>query len=99
MVMAEASRFHHWLRNRWKARLFRVWERPIYPPGKQPICPTGLPVAIYSDAMLGPWWCRVRGHELEYTKRRTVDRVKKTTTCLTCGRDWDSSPGEGHTGA
>ena len=34
--------------------------------------------------MMGPWWCRLRGHRIERDSDR-IGPTKKKTICLTCG--------------
>jgi hypothetical protein len=45
--------------------------------------------------MMGPWWCRRRGHRIGRTERRGIEPAQKAATCLTCGRRWDTSPPSG----
>jgi hypothetical protein len=45
--------------------------------------------------MMGPWWCRLRGHRIGRTERRGIEPAQKAATCLTCGRRWDTSPPSG----
>jgi len=53
---------------------------------------TGRPIWSRRDeAMMGPWWCRLRGHRLERDSDR-IGPTEKKTICLTCGRRWDTSP-------
>lgn len=38
------------------------------------------------DAVMGPWWCHLRRHEVTHTEGRRRGRIEKTATCGTCGR-------------